>query len=124
MNIVITAPVQATDILAALAKGEAVVHSEREDGTLRRRHFLADGSADRAVAEWVRLQRTGQEADAKDGVLAVAPRSMLSIAKEMHASIAHVRRVLNDLEITESIEDADSDEPEAMLVGMVEDQAA
>jgi hypothetical protein len=120
MNVVITAAetTSTSDLLAALAKGTAVVHTERADGTFRRRHFLT-GTA-RAEAEWVRLQRTGQEADASEGIPFVAARSMNSIANELHVSVAAVRRILIDLAITEELEDADQDELEAMLAGSLE----
>lgn len=118
MELVITAPATATtheDIVGALFTGTAQVHSVREDGTTRRRHFLT-GEA-RQHAEWVRLQRTGQEADEAEGIAAVTPRSMTSIAKEMHVSVAAVRRILVDLAITEELEDMEADELEALLVG-------
>lgn len=115
MQLVITAPATTTDFLAALTTGTAQVHSIREDGTTRRRHFLA-GEA-REHAEWVRLQRTGQEADEAEGLEAVTPRSMASIAKEMHVSVAAVRRILVDLAITEEIEDMEAEELESLLVG-------
>lgn len=118
MNIVITAPATATDIAAELAKGTAQVHSEREDGTLRRRHFLTGNEL--AEALWVRLQREGQEADEAEGIPAVTPRSMVSIAKELHVSIAAVRRILIDLAITEELEEADQDELAAMVQGSQE----
>lgn len=118
MNIVITAANQSTDLLDALAKGEAKVHNEREDGTLRRRHFLTGDAL--AEAEWVRLQRTGQEADESEGIQAVTPRSMASIAKEMHVSIAHIRRMLTDLAITEELLESDADELATMFQGATE----
>jgi hypothetical protein len=118
MNIVLTSAPTTTDLLVALNEGKATVHSERTNGTFRRRHFLADGTNDRAVAEWVRLQRTGQEADGE--APAVTPRSMASIAKEMHISVAAVRRILIDLAVTEELEDTDQDELEAMWVGSTE----
>jgi hypothetical protein len=120
MNIVITAT-DSTDLLAALVAGTAKVHNEREDGTLRRRHFLADGTAARAEAEWVRAQREGQEADEAEGVEAITPRSMKSIAQEIHISVAQVRRVLIDLAITEELEEADQDELETFFVGAAEE---
>lgn len=116
MNIVITAETTApADLLEALRKGEAKVHSERTNGTLRRRHFLTGTDLEHAL--WVRAQREGQEADEAEGVPAITPRSMGSIARELHVSVAAVRRILNDLEITEALEDADQDELEAMFVG-------
>lgn len=118
MNIVITAPVAVTDLAAALVEGTAQIHSERENGTLRRRHFLT--GKEMAEALWVRLQREGQDADEAEDIPAVTPRSMASIAKEMHVSIAAVRRILIDLAITEELENADQDELEAMLQGASE----
>lgn len=120
MNIVITSA-QTDNLLEALVAGTAKVHNEREDGTLRRRHFLADGTTERAEAEWVRVQRTGQEADEAEGIEAITPRSMKSIADELHVSIAAVRRILIDLAITEEIEEADQDELEALWVGAQEE---
>jgi len=118
MNIVITAPAKATDIIAALTKGEAQVHSQREDGTLRRRHFLTGTDLEHAL--WIRAQREGQEADEAEGIPAITPRSMSSIARELHVSIAAVRRILVDLAITEEIEESDQDELEALLAGSEE----
>lgn len=119
MNIVITAATDTTDLLAALTAGTAKVHSEREDGTLRRRHFLTGRSLEEAL--WVRAQREGQEADEAEGIPAITPRSMGSIARELHVSVAAVRRILVDLAITEELELADQDELEAMLVGAEEE---
>jgi hypothetical protein len=120
MNIVITATQSDTDLLAALTAGTAQVHSEREDGTLRRRHFLTGKDLEHAL--WVRLQREGQEADEAEGIVAVAPRSMASIARELHVSIAAVRRILIDLAITEELEASDQGDMEAMLVGASEQE--
>lgn len=119
MDIVITIPTDTTDVIAALRDGTAKVHNEREDGTLRRRHFLT--GKDYEIALWVRLQRTGQEEDKAEGIPAVSPRGMASIAREMHVSVAAVRRILTDLAITEEIEDADEDELAAMIQGAAED---
>lgn len=114
MELVITATVT-TDIVTALVEGKAQVHSVREDGTLRRRHFLSGKALEEAL--WVRAQREGQEADPEEGVEAITPRSMGSIAKELHVSIAAVRRVLIDLAITEELEELEADELEALLTG-------
>jgi len=120
MNIVITATSAAdnNDLVKALREGTAQVHSERGNGTLRRRHFLTGTDLEHAL--WVRAQREGQEADETEGIPAITPRSMGSIARELHISVAAVRRILNDLEITEALEDADADELEAMLFGATE----
>jgi hypothetical protein len=114
MNIVITAAT-ATDLNVQLAEGTAQVHAERANGTFRRYHFLAEGTEARENAEWVRLQRTGQEADGD--APAVQPRSMKSIATELHVSVSAVRRVLTDLAITEELEEAEQDELEQFFVG-------
>lgn len=115
MELIITAT-DNTDIIESLTAGVAQVHSIREDGTLRRRHFLV--GQELQVALWVRLQREGQTAE--EDAPAVSPRSMGSIAREMHLSIAAVRRILIDLAITEEIEEMDQEELEAMLSGATE----
>jgi len=104
-----------SDLIEALASGTAQVHSVRENGTTRRRHYLT--GKDLEYALWVRLQREGQTADEAEGIPAVTPRSMASIAKEMHVSIAAIRRMLVDLAITEELEELEADELEAMLIG-------
>lgn len=120
MELLITAAAEtANDLAMALITGTAQVHSVREDGTLRRRHFLT--AEDMQVALWVRAQREGQTADEAEGVEAITPRSMRSIAREMHVSISAVRRILIDLAITEELMDMDQDELEAMLAGADED---
>lgn len=118
-NLVITATDQATnsvELIAELAAGTAQLHTARANGSTRKRHFLADGTKERAEAEWIRVQRTGQDADAAEGIEAIAPRSMRSIAEESLMSVAAVRRVLVDLELTEAIEDAEEDELFELLV--------
>jgi hypothetical protein len=119
MNIVITAKAPINNFLGALIVGDAQIHSVREDGTVRRRHFLSGTELEHAL--WVRLQREGQDADESEGIVAVAPRSMASIAKELHISIAAVRRILIDLAITEELEASDQDDMEAMLMGAAEE---
>lgn len=118
MNTVITAP-STENLLAQLVKGEAQIHSVRGNDTLRRRHFLT--GKDMEVALWVRAQREGQEADEAEGVEAISPRSMGSIAREMHVSVSAVRRILNDLAITEELEDMDQSELEDLFIGASED---
>jgi hypothetical protein len=121
MELVITAPATA-DLLEALSTGTAQVHSVREDGTTRRRHFLTGKALQEAL--WVRLQREGQEADEAEDIPAVAPRSMGSIAKELHVSVAAIRRMLVDLAITEELEEMESDELETLLAGSEEHEEA
>lgn len=113
MDIVITAPNATPDtLLADLAAGTAYLHKERGNGTFRRVHYLAEGSTGREHAEWIRAQRLGNLEDAEQ-----APRSMASIAAELHTSISAIRRVLSDLALTEELEAMDADELEAMLSG-------
>jgi hypothetical protein len=120
MELVITATASATtDLAASLAAGTAQVHSVREDGTLRRRHFLTGKALEEAL--WVRAQREGQEADEAEGVSFIAARGMASIARELHVSIAAVRRVLIDLAITEELEELDTDELDTLVQGSTED---
>ena len=115
MELAITATSTSTDLLVALGEGTALIHSVREDGTLRRRHFLVGQPYTEAV--WVQLQRDGQEADEAEGVPYVAPRSMQSIATELHLSISAVRRILIDLAITDELRDMDQEELEELLQG-------
>lgn len=86
------------------AEGKVQFHRERGNGTTRRVHFLQDGSKPREWAEWVRAQR-------EDG------RTMRQIANETHFSIPTLRRWLNDLALTEAVEEADEDELSEMLTG-------
>jgi hypothetical protein len=109
-----------TDLAASLAAGTAQVHSVREDGTTRRRHFLTGKELEHAL--WVRLQREGQEADEAEGVPAVTPRSMGSIARELHISVSAVRRVLIDLAITEEIEELEAEELADLIIGSADSE--
>jgi hypothetical protein len=120
MELVITASATNSDLLVALGEGTAQVHSVREDGTLRRRHFLV--GKEYAEAVWVQAQRDGQEADEAEGVPFISPRSMASIAAELHMSVSAVRRILIDLAITDELRDMDQDELEAMLAGGNEEE--
>lgn len=110
MNIVLAAPskiVTADSLLADLATGAAVIHKERGNGTFRRVHFLADGTKEREHAEWVLLQRA-------EG------RSMKVISTELHISVSAVRRMINDLLLTEEIEEMEQEDLEALLEGASE----
>lgn len=109
----------ATDLAGGLILGTAQVHTVREDGTLRRRHFLTAEAMQEAL--WVRAQREGQEADEAEGIPFIAPRSMASIARELHLSISAVRRILIDLQITEELLDMDEDDLATLLAGSDED---
>jgi hypothetical protein len=129
MNFIVTLLDPTKSAAKSVFDGDVQVHSERSNGTFRRRHFLVRNSEARATAEWVRAQREGQDADEAEGIEAIAPRTMASIAKEMHVSVSAVRRILVDLAVTEELEDMDNDEIEAILVGgteaevTIEDQA-
>lgn len=110
MNILVTATNATPDtIIDQLATGTAHLHKERENGTYRRVHFLADGTKEREEAEWVASQREGTED--------TMPRSMRSIAQELHISVSAVRRIISDLALTEELENMEQDELEAMLTG-------
>lgn len=89
--------VTAENFLEAAAKGTVKFYTERSNGTTRHVQFLAEGTADREVAEWVLVQRDA-------GV------PMRSIANEMHASIPTVRRMINALLLTLEVEEYDTDE--------------
>jgi hypothetical protein len=110
-----TKNINGANLLSDLREGLAQVHSVRADGSTRRRHYLT--GKDLEVAVWVRAQREGQEADEAEGIPAITPRSMNSIAKEMHVSVAAVRRILIDLAITDELDDMEADELEALLTG-------
>lgn len=89
------------------AEGKVLFHRERANGTFRRVHFLADGTQEREYAEWLRAERE-------------AGKTMKALAIETHFSIATLRRWLNDLLLTETIEEADQDELAEMLLGAAE----
>lgn len=108
--IAIAAPATTTaaSVIADLTAGVAKVYRVRENGTFRRVHFLADGTEAREHAEWVAAQRE------EEG------RSMKDIAAELNLSVASVRRMLNDLALTEEIEESEAEELEALLMGAEE----
>lgn len=95
-NVVLTAD----NLVAEAAEGHVKFHTLRNNGTTRRIQFLAEGTADREVAEWVMAQRG-------EGV------TMKTIAAEMHVSVPTVRRMINALLLTWEVED----EAEAILEG-------
>lgn len=110
MNILVTATTDTTaaNLIADLTSGAARIFKERENGTTRRVHFLADGTEAREHAEWVAAQR-------EEG------RSMAAIAGELHISVSAVRRMLNDLALTEELEDMDAEDLAELLLGSEED---
>ena len=112
MNIAVAATIDttATNLIEHLTNGVAKIYKERENGTYRRVHFLADGTKDREHAEWVALQR-------EEGV------SMKAIAAELHVSVSAVRRMLNDLALTEDLEEMEAEDLAELLLGSEEDAA-
>lgn len=104
LNVTVTETTTSETLLSDLATGTARLHTEREDGTFRRVHFLADGTKEREVAEWVQDQRE-------------AGRTMRQIANEMIVSIPSVRRMINDLIITTELEEMDAEELAELLTG-------
>jgi hypothetical protein len=102
--LVITAPetTTAATFVKDAEAGNIQFHNERTDGTTRRVHYLTGTRYEDAV--WVQVQR-------EEG------RSMRSISNELHLSIPTVRRMLNDLALTEAIKEAEQEELEEMLTG-------
>lgn len=103
-----TTDTTAATLIADLTSGVAKLYKERDNGTFRRVHFLATDTKDREHAEWVALQR-------EEG------RSMKAIATELHVSVSAVRRMLNDLALTEELEDMAAEDLAALLLGSEED---
>ena len=98
-NIAITAQ-QGTTVetfVKGAVEGSVKFYTLRSNGTYRHIPFLAEGSTEREVAEWVASQR-------EEGV------TMKAISVEMHLSVPSVRRVLNSLLLTEEVEEYDTDE--------------
>lgn len=104
-----TTDTTAATLIADLTSGAAKLYKERDNGTFRRVHFLADGTEAREHAEWVAAQR-------EDG------RSMKDIAAEINLSVSAVRRMLNDLALTEELEDMGAEDMADLLLGSEEDQ--
>lgn len=74
-------------LVTEAAEGKVQFHTQRSNGTFRRIQFLAQGTPEREVAEWVAAQR-------EDGV------TMKTIAAAMHVSVPTVRRMINALLVT------------------------
>lgn len=85
-------------------EGKVKFHRERSNGTFRRVQYLAAGTAEREVAEWVAVQR-------EEG------KTMKAIAAEMHVSVPTVRRTLNALLLTQEIEEADAEDLQDLVFG-------
>lgn len=97
----------ADTLLAEMAAGKVELHTQRDNGTFRKVHFLAEGTEAREHAEWVAAERE-------------AGRTMKAIATEIHASVPSVRRMLNDLALTEEFEKMDAEELDELLRGGTE----
>lgn len=109
MNIAVVATeTTAATLIADLTSGVAKIYKERENGTFRKVHFLADGTKDREHAEWVVAQR-------EEGV------SMKAIAAEINMSVSAVRRMINDLALTEELEEMEAEDLAELLLGSEED---
>lgn len=104
-----TTDTTAATLIADLTSGVARLYKERDNGTFRRVHFLADNTEAREHAEWVALQR-------EEG------RSMKAIATEINLSVSAVRRMLNDLALTEELEGMEAEDLADLLLGSEEDQ--
>lgn len=102
-------------LIAELTAGTAEIHKQRETGTFRKVHYLAEGTEAREEAEWVLAQRQGT-VEGGNG-----PRSMASIANEMHISVSALRRIINDLLLTHEVEGWEAEELADILNGAEED---
>lgn len=80
-----------------LEQGLLRAYSQRENGTLRHLELAPVGSTRRDVAEWVYEQTADGE------------HKVRTVARELHVSVATVRRYLLSLELTEEIEAGDWD---------------
>jgi predicted transcriptional regulator len=79
--------------LADAAAGEILFHTERYNGTLRRVKFLARGSEDRAMAEFVEALRDQDN-----------PPGWVLIAAKLQMSVSSARRFVSNLAITRELE--------------------
>jgi DNA-binding NarL/FixJ family response regulator len=73
------------------ASGDAVFHVRRSDASLRRIQYLAPGTKERKTAERIELLRA-------EG------KGMKAIARKLHVSVPTVRRIINSLELSVSVE--------------------
>lgn len=107
ITVTVTSDTTTENFRQFVTEGKVQFHRERANGTFRRVHFLADGTTEREHAEWLRAER-------ENG------RTMRALATETNYSIATLRRWLNDLALTESIEEADAEELADMIKGAYE----
>jgi DNA-binding NarL/FixJ family response regulator len=89
-------------VVEQAAEGQVQFHRQRANGTTRRVQYLAEGTTDREVAEWVLIQRS-------EG------KTMKALAAEMHVSVPTVRRMINALLLTWEVEDDAEDILDAAL---------
>lgn len=94
----------------AAAEGKVRFYRVRENGTYRHIQFLADGTKEREVAEWIAGQR-------EEGV------TMKAIASDINLSVPSVRRILNSLLLTEEVEEYDESDIEPLLAETEEEAA-
>lgn len=78
------------------AAGELKAFTRRSNGTLRRVDLLVEGSTKRETAEGIAAKLTEGS-------------TVKSVARELHASVATVRRYLTALELTKEIEAGEHD---------------
>lgn len=100
MNTMIITIAQGTTVdtfLEGAAKGTVKFYTQRANGTERHIPFLALGTVEREYGEWVLDQR-------EQGV------TMQAIAKEMHASVPSVRRLINQTLLANEVEEFDNEE--------------
>lgn len=107
LTITMTEDTTTKNFKARAKAGKVQFHTERNNGTYRKVHFLTEQA--REEAEWLKAQRD-------------AGRTMKSIAAEIHRSVAAIRRALNDLALTEMVEQADEEELEALMQGAYESE--
>lgn len=107
----ITATTTVETFVPEAVEGKVRFHTVRSNGSTRRVQFLAEGTADREVAEWVLAQR-------EEGA------TMKAIAAEMHVSVPTVRRMINALLLTQEMEEADTEDlAEILADAAVEEEA-
>lgn len=87
-----------------LEAGELEAFRVRTDGTTRLINLLPVASTSRETAEWIYDQ-------VEDG------RSVQAVAREIHVSVATIRRFLEALELTEQVEAGEWDDTWAELHG-------
>lgn len=105
--ITVTADTTPDTFLQDAATGTVRFHRERGNGTFRRIHFLAPETKERETAEYIVAMRDNGE-------------TMKAIARSLVMSVAAVRRMINDLIMTEELEAMDAEELADLLIGAEE----